>query len=609
MGHDWHASAARLKMPAARVARKRDSGASTGNLAVRAIGDVRRVLWGAVLFSAGVNILMLAGPLYMLQIYDRVLTSYSVPTLVVLTLFVVGAYVFQGMLEIIRTRILSRSACLVDDHLEKLAHDTILRLSVGVARSDAAQPVRDIDQVRAFLMSSGPIAFMDLPWVPVFLLICYAIHPLLGLVALSGAAVLVSLALLTERASRPISSAVAKGGKDRALALESRRRNAESAIAMGMVPALSARWSRTNGQYVAALQQASDVIGGFSGISKVVRLLLQSLLLGIGAFLVIRQELTPGAMIAASIMMGRALAPVEGAITQWRGFVSARQGYNRLKDMVGSPVELPRTVLPPPRQQLLVEGLTVGPPQGLSPVLRQVSFSLSAGEAVGVIGPSGAGKTSLGRALVGVWPPLAGTIRLDGATIDQWCPQDLGPHIGYLSQGIEIFDGTLAENIARLEESPDAQAVIAAARAAGAHEMILQLPLGYDTPAGEAGASLSAGQRQRVALARALFGNPSLIVLDEPNSNLDTIGEAALLRAIRDAKVRGAMVVLITHKLNLLTVCEKALLLVEGSQKAFGPRDEVLKPYRVKPAEAGEAAAASRLKTAAGGPPSGNADD
>ena len=549
------------------------------NTVTWAIARVKKALSGVVLFSAGVNILMLAGPLYMLQIYDRVLTSNSVPTLVGLTVFVIGAYGFQAALEIIRSRVVVRSANVIDNSLQNLAHESLLTQSATGSQRDAVQPLRDIDQIRSFIMSPGPVAIIDSPWVPVFLIICFLIHPWLGSVALVGAIVLVAITLLTERASRPISQEMAKEGRNRDLAIESRRRTAESAMAMGMQRSLENRWNEGHARYVDVLQNSSDVTGTFGALSKVSRLMLQSMILGLGAYLVILQQLTPGSMIAASIMMGRALAPIESAISQWRGFVAARQASQRLKETIGEQVSRHHISLPAPSKELNVEALTIGPPTSRKPTIRQLNFKLNSGEAVGVIGPSGIGKSTLARTLVGIWPALAGKIRLDGAELSQWQKEELGPHVGYLSQSVEIFNATIAENIARLEESPNTDAIIAAAKAAGAHEMILQLPEGYDTIAGEWGVLLSAGQRQRIGLARALYGDPAYVILDEPNNNLDSAGEMALLNAIRHATQRGAIVVLITHKLGLLSVCDKALLLADGRQRAFGPRDEILRKF------------------------------
>jgi ATP-binding cassette subfamily C protein len=352
-----------------------------------------------------------------------------------------------------------------------------------------------------------------------------------------------------------------------------------------MAGVLAQRWAAVNERYLAASGRASDVVGLYGGVSKVNRLLLQSVMLGLGAYLVIRGELSAGGMIASSIMMGRALAPIETAIANWRGFIAARQGVARLSQTLarmGSREET--TPLPRPAQRLEVEQVTVTAPGTEKPIVRDCAFRLVAGEALGIIGPSGAGKTSLVRALVGIWPPARGTVRLDGAALDQWDPQALGPHIGFVSQAVDLFEGTVTENISRMAVQPDTEAVLNAARAAGAHDMILRLPQGYDTRIGEAGAALSAGQRQRVALARALYGDPFLIVLDEAHANLDSEGEAALMQAVENAKARKAIVVLIAHRPQALAACDKVLMLSNGQQQAFGPRDEVLQKVLARPA-------------------------
>jgi PrtD family type I secretion system ABC transporter len=561
-----------------------------------ALSECRRVFASVALFSAAVNLLMLAGPLYMLQIYDRVLSSRSVPTLVALSIFLVGAYAFQGALDLIRSRVVVRAAALLDHRLALTVHGAVIRLAVVTRHpGEGPQPVRDLDQIRAFLTGSGPIAIVDLPWVPLFLAICFLIHPWLGLASAAGAVVLFTMTLLTERASRAPARAAAQDAGVRSVMVEASRRSSETVIAMGMGGALAERWTGVNNRYIAATARLSDVAGSFGGVSKVLRLLLQSVILGLGAYLVIRQELTAGAMIAASIMMGRALAPIETAITNWRGFIAARQSVRRLSEaLMRLAPKSTATALPRPERSLDVEQVTVLAPGGTTPIVAGVQFGLRAGQALGVIGPSGAGKTSLVRVLVGIWRPTKGSVRLDGAALDQWDPELLGRHIGFISQTVELFDGTISENIARMSTAPDADAVLRAARAAGAHDMILRLPAGYDTRIGEGGEALSGGQRQRIALARALYGNPFLVVLDEPNSNLDSEGEVALRQAIAGAKARGAIVVLIAHRPSVLAVCDHMLVLANRVQQEFGPRDELLRKISVRVAPA--AAAAANLK-------------
>ncbi len=561
-----------------------------------ALRDCRQAFWSVALFSGVVNILMLAGPLYMLQIYDRVLASRSVPTLVALSVFLVGAYALQGALDLIRSRVVVRAAALLDQHLALTIHGVVIRIAVASRNpGDANQPVRDLDQIRSFLTSAGPMAIVDLPWIPVFLSICFLIHPWLGLIATAGGIAMFTLTLLTERASRDPSRQAGREGSARAVIVEADRRNSETIVAMGMAAVLAKRWGAVNDQFLDAVGRASDVTNNYGSVSKVVRLLLQSIILGLGAYLVIRQELTAGAMIAASIMMGRALAPIDTAIANWRGFVAARYSVTRLSETLArARPGAAATSLPKPVDRIDVAQVTVTAPGVTASIVAGVNFGLKTGEALGIIGPSGAGKSSLVRLLVGVWPPARGTVRLDGATLDQWDAEVLGRHIGFLSQTVELFDGTVSENIARMALSPDSDAVLRAAQSAGAHDMILRLPAGYDTKVGEGGTVLSGGQRQRIALARALYGDPFLVVLDEPNSNLDAEGEAALHQAVLRLKARGAIVVLIAHRPTALAACDKVLLLANGAQQAFGPRDEILR--RVIPRPQTTAAPASNLK-------------
>ena len=564
-----------------------------------ALRECRRAFGSVALFSGMVNLLMLAGPLYMLQVYDRVLSSRSVPTLIALSIFLVGAYAFQGVLDLIRSRVVVRSAAVLDQRLALAVHSAVIRLSVASRHpGDGPQPVRDLDAIRGFLTGAGPIAIVDLPWVPIFLAICFLIHPWLGVASTIGAVTLFTMTLLTERASRAPAKVLAQDAGRRSIMVEAQRRGGETILAMGMGGALAQRWAGVNNRYIAASASLSDVAGGFGSASKVLRLLLQSVILGLGAYLVIRQEMTAGAMVAASIMMGRALAPIETAIANWRAFIGARQAITRLSEaLTRAAPKRELTSLPRPERSLEVEHVAMVAPGGQKPVIANVRFGLKAGQAVGIIGPSGAGKTSLVRALVGIWRPAKGCVRLDGAALDHWDPDLLGQHIGFISQTVELFDGTISENIARMNVKPDADAVLRAAKAAGAHELILRLPNGYDTPIGEGGEALSGGQRQRVALARALYGDPFLIVLDEPNSNLDNEGEMALRQAIANLKTRGAIVVLIAHRPSVLAVCDHILVLANGEQKDFGSRDEIMQKM-TRPVAA--PAAAGNLKVVSG---------
>jgi len=567
-----------------------------------ALKDCRRAFASVAAFSAIVNLLMLAGPLYMLQVYDRVLSSRSVPTLIALSIFLVAAYAFQGFLDLIRSRIVVRAARLLDVRLARTVHAALVQLaSRRIQAGDPHQPVRDLDQIRSFLTSSGPIAIVDFPWVPVFLVICFLVHPWLGALATAGALILVTIALLTDRASRIHSRELVARTAARLGIMEADRRNSEAAVAMGMASTLATRWIKANDNYVATIGRSSDLVGAYGILSKILRLLLQSMMLGLGAYLVIRQELTSGSMIAASIMMGRALAPIEMAIANWRVFVGARDGIRRLSGVLAHlPIQQPVTELPKPSRRLEVQANIAAP--GMSkPIVANVNFRLAAGDVLGVIGPSGTGKTSLARVLTGIWPPIGGAVRLDGAALDQWHPDRRGRHIGYVSQSVDLFDGTIAQNIARMEPEPDSAAVLEAARLAGAHEMIVRLSDGYETRVGEGGVVLSAGQRQRIALARALYGGPFLIVLDEPNSNLDGDGEKALQGAIMELKARGAIVIMIAHRQSSLVACDKVLVLMNGAQQEFGPRDAVLAKLFARPPQPAAAAGNLRVVAESGG--------
>jgi ATP-binding cassette subfamily C protein len=552
-----------------------------------------------------VNLLMLAGPIYMLQVYDRVLSSRSVPTLIALSIFLLLAYGFQGGFEVVRSRLTVRIASLLDFRLGASLYDAVIRLAnKNYSAAEAHQPLRDLDQIRTFLTSSAPIAIVDLPWVPVFLAICFLIHPWLGTTALAGAALLTALTVVTERRSRAPTLTMAQSAGARASANELVRRGSETIAAMGMNQALAQRWQKTNHRYLAASTLVSDVVGSYGGMSRVIRLLLQSAMLGIGSYLVIQQELNPGAMFAASLMMGRALAPIDVVIANWRSLAGARQSLARLSDALR---HLPRrhshTDLPKPTRALDVENIAVIAPNKHTAIVANIRFSLVAGEILAVVGPSGTGKSSLVRTLIGVWPAVRGEIRLDGAALDQWGDETLGQHIGYVAQNVEFFDGTIAENIARMALAPDSDAVLAAGRAAGAHDMILHLPGGYDCKIGEGGTVLSAGQRQRIALARALYGSPFLVVLDEPNANLDSEGEFALQNALRELKERGAIAIIISHRPAVLEQCDKVLVLGNGAQQAFGPRDLIIRkpaPHLPRPAAASNVALLHDTKVGAG---------
>jgi ATP-binding cassette subfamily C protein len=547
-------------------------------LAAAVVGSLKRAIIGIALISSVVNLLALTAPLFMLQVYDRVLTSRSIPTLIGLAILAAMLYAFQSLLDITRARILLRVGEHFDCQFSARVHEAVLRLPLETRMpGDGLQPLRDLDNVRSFLSSQGPTAFFDLPWMPFYLVICFLFHFWIGITALVGAIVLICLTLLTNSLSRgPVRDAVTHGITRNAL-MEAGRRNAEVVRAMGMSKRIAARWQKANADYLAANRKSGDVAGGLGGISKALRTMLQSTILGVGAWLVIDQQASGGVMIASSIMMGRALAPVDLAIGSWKPFLMARQSWTRLKELLDRmPKEGEVMPLPRPERYIRAENLTIVPPGEKKPNVSGVSFGLSAGSAVGIIGPSGSGKTTVARVLVGAWAPAGGKMRIDGAGFDQWDRESLGRHIGYLPQGVELFDGTIAENIARFEVEPDADAIVAAAKAASVHDLILRLDKGYETRIGEGGSALSAGQRQRIGLARALYNDPFLVVLDEPNANLDAEGEAAVINAIASVRRRKGIAAVIAHRPSALGAVDLVLMMENGRAKAFGPRDEVL---------------------------------
>jgi ATP-binding cassette subfamily C protein len=538
-----------------------------------ALRACRSAFLGVGAMSCMINLLYLTGSIFMLEVYDRVLPSRSVPTLIGLVILAGGLYIAQGVLDLIRGRILVRIGTSLDEALNARVFETVVRLPLMVGgRNEGLQPLRDLDNIRSFLSSMGPGAFFDLPWLPFYLAICFAFHVMIGLTALVGAIILVALTIATEYMSRaPAREAMGLAARRNDLATTSRR-NAEVLIAMGMSGRLTKRWTEANEKYLAGNQRASDVAGGLGAVAKVMRMTLQSAVLAVGAYLVIYQQATAGIIIAGSILSARALAPVDLAIAHWKGFVAARQSWHRLNRLLES---LP-TLLQNPSKRLSVEGVTMVPPGDQKVIVQDVTFALEGGNGLGVIGPSGSGKSSLVRALVGVWQPARGKVRLDGAALDQWSSDVLGRHIGYLPQDVELFAGSVAQNICRFDPDATSQGIIAAAKEAGVHEMIIKMRDGYDTQIGEQGAALSAGQAQRVALARALYGDPFLIVLDEPNSNLDTEGDEALTRAVRAARERGAIVVVVAHRPIGIEAVDQILVLRDGRMQAFGPKETVL---------------------------------
>jgi PrtD family type I secretion system ABC transporter len=543
-----------------------------------ALSTCRRAFYAIALFSGMSNLLMLSGALFMLEIYDRVLPSRSIPTLVALLILVASLYAAQGVIDAIRSRLLVRIGNSLDEALSMRIYDAIVRLPLKVGgRGDAAQPIRDLDTVRVFLSGSGPIALFDLPWMPVYLAICFLFHTYIGLTALFGAIILVTLTIATELMSRRPTRSATQFAVARNALMEASRRNAEAITAMGMVGRIAQRWSSINRNYVANSARASDVGGGLGAMSKVLRMLLQSAILAVGAWLVINQQSTPGIIIAGSILGGRALAPVDLAIANWRGFIGARQSWQRLSKLLGYLPALAEPMpLKPPSHTFVIQNAAVAPPGHQQLVCQDVNFQLTAGKALGVIGPTASGKSSLARMLVGVWAPARGTVRLDGATLDQWSPEALGRYVGYVPQDVELLTGTVAQNIARFEEPADSEAIIAAAQAAGVHDLILNLPDGYETNVGDHGSELSAGQAQRIALARACYRDPFLVVLDEPNSNLDAEGDEALTRAILGVRARGGIVIVVAHRPSAIAGVDYILVMAKGRQQQFGPKEEIL---------------------------------
>lgn len=528
--------------------------------------------------SGVVNVLALTGSFFMLQVYDRVIPGRSVPTLVGLAIFAAMLFIFQGILELIRSRLLVRIGMVLDARMSGRVYAALMRLPLRTKLAgDGLQSLRDLDQVRLFLSSAGPTALFDLPWMPLYLGICFLFHFWIGMAALAGALVLFGLTLLAEvRTREPAKKANSQAAARNTLA-EATRRNVEVLQAMGFGSRIAERWSSVNAEYLGTNAKASDLAGTLGTVSKILRMMLQSGILGIGAYLVIHQEATGGIMIASSIMMSRALAPIELAIAHWKSFVSARQAWARLSQLLALLPEASSSVsLPAPSSGLAVEGISVAPPGEHRLVVQDAGFALEKGAGLGIIGPSASGKSSLVRAIAGVWLPVRGTVRLDGATLDQWSPEELGKHVGYLPQDVQLFDGTIAENIARFEPQAPSDKVLAAARAAGVHDLVVHLPEGYETRIGEAGSALSAGQRQRVALARALYGDPFLVILDEPNSNLDAEGEAALTEAIQGVRARGGIAVVVAHRPSALASLDQVLVMANGRVQACGPKNEVL---------------------------------
>ncbi|MBS4017392.1 MAG: type I secretion system permease/ATPase [Dechloromonas sp.] len=529
------------------------------------------------LFSMCINIAMLVPAIYMLQVYDRVVVGASMPTLYMLTLLMLVFLIAMGVLEWARQDIMRRVSNRLDLQLAPVLFDVGYRqawLSAGMAAG--TQPLQDLKGIRQFVSSHGLFAFFDTPWVPVYLLVMFAFHPWIGLIGLLSALLLLGITLANERLTGQHQKAAEQAYHEAGRMLTQVLRNSEVMSAMGMLSRLRQRWLSESRGALVKQNATAEISSILTAVSKSLRIIIQSLILGLGAYLAIRQEISPGMMIAGSILLGRALAPIDQMLGSWKQFATAREQYQRLNaSLHADPAPETRMTLPTPRGEVRVEDIVVTAPGGNSPLLSDVSFHCAPGTIVGVIGPSAAGKSTLARALLGIWPCVKGSVRLDGAEIHGWNKDELGSHIGYLPQDIELFEGSVSDNIARFAPA-DPEKVVQAARDAGIHDMILRLPQGYDTQLGNGGSKLSGGQRQRLGIARAIYGRPCLIVLDEPNANLDHVGEEALLETLDILRENASTVFLITHKTRILSATDKLLVLADGSLSMFGPRDRVL---------------------------------
>jgi len=544
----------------------------------KVLAGFRGALVAIFAISGVVNILALTGALYMLQIYDRVLSSQSIPTLVTLSILAISLYLFQGTLDVIRSQVLVRLGAKLDHRLAPLAHKVTIDMPrFGFSLAQSMEKGRDVDTIRNFLGGQGPMALLDLPWMPMYLAFVFFLHPWLGIVTFAGAIVLSSLTLLTEILTRRAYNATRQAAMERMSIADSNARNAEVLKAMGFASRALLRFETANSEHLVQQTRTHNIGGTFTGTSKVLRMMLQSAVLGLGAYLTIQGELTAGAIIAASVASARALAPIDMAISQWKNVVAARKSYKRLGETVAEMPDQEMLVeLPAPVGNLKVENITVAAPSTGTVVLSDIKFELTAGQCVGIIGPSGGGKSSLVKAVTGVWSLVRGSVRLDAADLNQWSDDALGEHIGYLPQDVDLMDGTISENICRYEQDPDSNMIIEAARNAGVHEMVMRLADGYQTELGANGTALSAGQRQRIALARALYRNPFLVVLDEPNSNLDAEGDAALTRAIEGIRARNGITIIVAHRSSALIAANLVGIIQNGKLVAFGPKDEII---------------------------------
>ncbi|PRY73906.1 type I secretion system permease/ATPase [Marivita geojedonensis] len=542
----------------------------------RAYGRFKAIIFATVVFSFFSNLLMFVGPLYMLQVYDRVLASRNEFTLLMISAIAVALLVTYGLLEFIRSKMLVRAGLQFDDMLANPAFNRVVRKQLLAPNSGAHVTLYDIDRVREFLTGQGILSFFDAPWVPLFLALCFAFHPWLGWVATGGALIIFVLAVANEFATRKLLQEAGGASQGASHFVNTTMQNAEVIRALGMERQLTKRWLQQHDHALDVQARASARSGAIVASTKFVRMSLQIAILGTGAYLAIQQQISPGIMIAASIVMGRALAPVEQAVGQWKQFVGAREAHKRLTEVFEAlDDEEDRMELPAPKGNIVVQGLIATAPGGKAPILKGISFGVSQGEVLAVIGPSGSGKSTLVRHLVGAMRPQAGAVRLEGTELHHWDSEQLGRYMGYMPQDVKLFRGTVSENISRFSDNVDDNEIVAAAVLSGAHEMITTLSDGYDTDVGDGGNGLSGGQRQRVGLARAVFREPSVIVLDEPNSNLDAHGEQALANCIQELKKRGKTIILVTHKANLLAASDKTLMLVNGQIEKFGPTREL----------------------------------
>ena len=560
---------------------KRDE--SAGEMRAELIASNRGVIFSVFMFSLVLNVLALTGSLFMLQVYDRVIPSGSIPTLIALSLIVAVLYAYYGVMDYVRSRIFVRVGRKFEEALRSRVFDVMATLSLRMAGGAGGQPVSDLGAVRQFISGQGPLAWFDMPFVPLYIAVLFMLHWILGAVAVAAAIVILFLALLTERAQRKPQALAGESSLRAQMLTEEARRNVEAMYSLGMRAALRKRWEMVQGEALDQQTRANDAGASYAAFSRVFRLMIQSAMLATGALLAVKHQISGGSIVASSIIMGRALSPIEQAVGGWPMFLGARKAYARLSAMLCQvPAQKARMALPMPSGLLEVDKAVIMLPGAEKPIIQGVGFSVNPGEGLGIIGPTGAGKSTLARALVGLIPLAQGSVRLDGATPDQRDGDEFGQSIGYLPQDVQIFAGTVAENISRFTEEAEAAKIVAAAQLANIHDFILRLPQGYDTPLGSGGARLSAGQRQRVALARALYGDPVLLVMDEPNSNLDADGELALDKAIRASLKRGAAVVVVAHRPSALHAMDNLLILAEGRVAALGGRDEIMQKVGMK---------------------------